>query len=69
MYTIKHTRIIENYKVLLKAGLDKMMATFIARRLSARVILDVAISDTGVHIDLWDNSDFNEKTMVFKFVA
>ena len=69
MYTIKSTRIINNYVDLIKAGLDKMMATFIARKLAAKVILDIAVSDVGIHLNIWDNEAKAEKAMVFKFTA
>ncbi|MOA35361.1 hypothetical protein D3C78_1568060 [compost metagenome] len=69
MYTVKHNRIINNYVELLKAGLEKAMATFIARALSAKVILDIAISDTGIHLNIWDNEVAAEKAVVFAFTA
>lgn len=69
MYTIKNTRIINNYVELIKSGLDKMMATFIARKLAAQVILDIAVSDIGIHLNIWDNEAKAEKAMVFKFTA
>ncbi|QTH80457.1 hypothetical protein PA10_00259 [Pseudomonas phage pPa_SNUABM_DT01] len=69
MYTVKHNRIIDNYIELLKAGLEKAMATFIARALSAKVILDVAVSDTGIHLNIWDNETTSEKAVVFAFKA
>lgn len=69
MYTVKHTRIIDNYIELLKAGLDKINATIIARRLAAKVILDIAVSDLGIHMNIWDNEAKSEVTCVFKFTA
>lgn len=69
MLTIKQERIIENYKELLKAGLDKVVARTIALRVSAAVILNVAVSDHGVHVELYEVMNREEKTMVFRFVA
>lgn len=69
MLTIKQTRIVENYKELLKAGLDKVMARAIALKVSAAVILNVAVSDLGVHIDLYETIVREEKTLVFRFTA
>lgn len=69
MLTIKQTRIIENYKELLSAGLDKVMARAIALKVSAAVILNIAVSDLGVHIDLYETIVREEKTMVFRFTA
>lgn len=69
MFTVKQTRIIENYKELLKAGLDRLVARNIALRVSAAVILNVAVSDHGVHVELYEVAEREEKTMVFRFVA
>ncbi|MCY1297360.1 hypothetical protein D9M68_18690 [compost metagenome] len=69
MYTIKQTRMLENVAALIKAGVEKFTAMLIAKKLAAQVILDIAISDKGIHINLWDNMDFSEKKFVFNFVA
>jgi len=69
MYTLKHTRIMDNYLELIRSGLDKYMARFIAVKLAASVVLEVAISDVGVHVALWETGTSKEKTMVFKFTA
>lgn len=69
MLTIKQTRIIENYKELIKVGLDKMMARAIALKVTTHVILNVAISDLGVHVELYETAVRKEKTMVFRFTA
>jgi hypothetical protein len=69
MYTIKQQRMIDNVASLIKAGIDKLAAISIAKKLAAQVILDIAVSDTGVHINLWDNKDFTEKKYLVKFTA
>lgn len=69
MYTIKETNIIVNFAALIKAGLDKMMADFIAKKLAAFRINEVAISDEGVHIDMKCVVTMHSKAMIFKFVA
>lgn len=69
MLTIKQERIIDNYKELIKAGLDRVMARTIALRVSAAVILNVAVSDLGVHVELYEVMKREEKTLVFRFVA
>lgn len=62
-----HLRVNDNYVELLKAGLSKAVAKMIAIKLRMKVILSVAVSDTGVHIDLYE--DGSEKKYVFNFVA
>ncbi|MNI69305.1 hypothetical protein D3C76_26030 [compost metagenome] len=69
MYTVKENRMIDNYVDLLKAGLEKVMAKFIARRMGMKVILDIAVGDDGIHLNIWDNEAKAEKAVVFKFVA
>lgn len=69
MLTIKQERIIDNYKELIKAGLDRVMARTIALRVSAAVILNVAVSDLGVHVELYEVMKREEKTLVFRFMA
>lgn len=69
MLTIKQERIIDNYKELIKAGLDRVVARTIALRVSAAVILNVAVSDLGVHVELYEVMKREEKTLVFRFVA
>lgn len=69
MYTLKHIRMIDNYVELVKAGLSKLHARFIARKMASRVILEVAISDVGVHVEFYDTAEHSEKTFVFKFTA
>ncbi|MNB61121.1 hypothetical protein D3C87_901240 [compost metagenome] len=69
MYTVKQNRMIDNYVELLKAGLEKAMAAFIVRRMGMKVILDIAIGDDGVHLNIWDNEAKAEKGCVFRFVA
>lgn len=69
MYTVKENRMIDNCIELIKAGLDKVNAMFVARKLAAKVILDVAVSDTGIHLNIWDNEAKVEKTLVFSFTA
>ena len=69
MLTIKQERIIDNYKELIKAGLDRAMARTIALLVSAAVILNVAVSDLGVHVELYEVMKREEKTLVFRFMA
>lgn len=69
MLTIKEMRVIENYKALLKAGLDKMMAKFIAAKVAVAVVLDVAVSDLGVHVSVYRTGVRKEETIVFRFTA
>lgn len=69
MMTIKQTRIVDNYKALLKAGLDRVVARAIALKVSAGVILNIAVSDIGVHVEMYEVMKHEEKTMVFHFVA
>lgn len=69
MYSVKQNRIIDNYIELLKAGLDKLNATVVARRLAAKVILDIAVSDLGIHLNIWDNETKSEVACVFNFTA
>ena len=69
MLTIKQECIIDNYKELIKAGLDRVMARTIALRVSAAVILNVAVSDLGVHVELYEVMKREEKTLVFRFMA
>ena len=69
MLTIKQERIIDNYKELIKAGLDRVVARTIALRVSAAVILNVAVSDLGVYVELYEVMKREEKTMVFRFMA
>lgn len=69
MLTIKQERIIDNYKELIKAGLDRAMARTIALRVSVAVILNVAVSDLGVHVELYEVMKREEKTLVFRFMA
>jgi hypothetical protein len=69
MYTIKQTRMLENVTALIKAGVDKLTAIIIAKKLSAQVILDIAISDAGIHIELWNNMTFAVQKSVYRFNA
>jgi hypothetical protein len=69
MLTLKQMRVIENYKELIKAGLDKVVARTIALKVSVAVILTVAVSDLGVHVELYEVDRREEKTVVFRFVA
>jgi hypothetical protein len=69
MYTLKHIRMIDNYAELVKAGLSKLHARLITRKMATRVILEVAVSDVGVHVEFYDTSVHAEKTCVFRFVA
>lgn len=69
MLTIKQEHIIDNYKELIKAGLDRAMARTIALRVSVAVILNVAVSDLGVHVELYEVMKREEKTLVFRFMA
>lgn len=69
MYTIKQTRMLENVTALIKAGVDKLTAIIIAKKLAAQVILDIAISDTGIHIELWNNMTFAVQKSVYRFNA
>lgn len=62
-----HIRFNDNYRALVKAGLDAITAKFIAAKLRIKVILEVAISDVGVHLDVVEEGV--EKKYVFKFVA
>lgn len=64
-----HTRVNDNYSELLKAGLDTGSAKIIAAKLRMRVILEVAISDLGIHVDLYDAANQEEKSYVFSFAA
>lgn len=64
-----HMRVNDNYSELLKAGLDTGSAKIIAAKLRMRVILAVAISDLGIHVDLYDASVSEEKKYVFAFAA
>lgn len=67
MYTVKQTRMINNYTDLLKTGLDKMMAMHIAKKLAALVILTIAVSDVGIHVETYDVSARAESTVLFSF--
>lgn len=69
MYTLKDIRIMDNYVELVKAGLSKLHARFIARKMAAKVILEIAISDVGVHVEFYDTAEHSEKTCVFRFTA
>lgn len=69
MLTLKEMRVIENYKELIKAGLDKVVARTIAMKVSIAVILTVAVSDLGVHVELYEVDRCEEKTVVFRFMA
>lgn len=64
-----HMRVNNNYSELLKAGLDTGSAKIIAAKLRMRVILAVAISDMGIHVDLYDAANNEEKNYVFSFAA
>jgi predicted transcriptional regulator len=64
-----HFRFNDNYAELLSAGLDKGSAKIIAAKLRMRVILAIAVSDKGIHIDLYDTADHAEKNYVFAFAA
>ena len=62
-----HIRVNDNYRELIAAGLDSIIAKMIAASLRARVILEVAISDLGVHMNVYENGE--EKQVIFKFSA
>lgn len=62
-----HIRVNDNYRELIAAGLDAIIAKMIAAKLRARVILEVAISDLGVHMSVYEGGV--EKKVVFKFSA
>lgn len=64
-----HMRVNDNYSELLKAGLDTGSAKIIAAKLRMRVILAVAVSDLGIHVDLYDAANNAEKNYVFSFAA
>jgi hypothetical protein len=64
-----HIRFNDNFAELIKAGLDAGSAKIIAAKLRMRVILAVAISDKGIHVDLYDSADSVEKNYVFAFAA
>lgn len=64
-----HSRINNNYIELLNAGLDAGSAKIIAAKLRMRVILAVAVSDMGIHVDLYDVSVRANQTFVFSFAA
>lgn len=59
----------DNYRDLIKAGLDAAYARIISQIMKARVILEVAISDIGVHLGYWDSQSKAERTIVLKFEA
>ena len=69
MLTLKQMRVIENYKELIKAGLDNVVARTIALKVSVAAIPTVAVSDLGVHVELYEVDLCEEKTVVFRFVA
>lgn len=62
-----HIRINDNYRALLAAGVDAAVAKMLAIKLRLKVILEVAVSDIGLHIDLYEEGV--EKKYVFKFIA
>ncbi len=64
-----HSRVNNNYIELLNAGLDAGSAKIIAAKLRMRVILAVAVSDMGIHVDLYDVSVRANQTFVFSFAA
>lgn len=64
-----HIRFNDNFAELIKAGLDAGSAKIIAAKLRMRVILAVAVSDKGIHVDLYDSADHAEKNYVFSFTA
>lgn len=64
-----HSRVNNNYIELLNAGLDAGSAKIIAAKLRMRVILAVAVSDMGIHVDLYDVSVRANQTFVFSFTA
>lgn len=57
----------DNYHELLRAGLDAARAKLIAAVMAMKVILEIAISDLGVHLGYWDNEVKLEKKVVLKF--
>lgn len=64
-----HSRVNNNYIELLNAGLDAGSAKIIAAKLRMRVILAVAVSDMGIHVDLYNVSVRTNQTFVFSFAA
>lgn len=64
-----HSRVNNNYIELLNAGLDAGSAKIIAAKLRMRVILAVAVSDMGIHVDLYNVSVRANQTFVFSFAA
>lgn len=62
---LSHMLVNANFVALLKAGLNEVMARFIAGKLRLRKIIEVAISDAGVHIAAYEEGV--EKAYIFKF--
>ena len=62
-----HMRVNANYAELLKAGIDAYTAKFIAIKLRIKAVLEVAVSDIGVLVNVWE--DGKEVKYVFKFAA
>jgi hypothetical protein len=60
-----HLRVNANYSKLIKSGIDAYTAKFIAIKLRIMDILEVAVSDLGVLVNVW--VDNKEVKYVFKF--